>query len=395
MKWTTISMAIVFLFALGFHQCEAQGRTLAEEPVAWCSLVVEPTCKPVPFLGSDGRTNLAYELTLTNFKSKPASIEKIDIVDAASPEKMLLTLSGEKLKGVVSCVNVPHERLTLQPGETGVAWINIVLATPADVPDTLLHRIWLGLDADADSQANDEGMDQVIVAVDKKPALVIGSPVKGTRWFAMGGYCGKLGHRRALMPVGNKLRLSQRYAIDWIKFDESYNSWKGPQDLVTNSYCYGEPVLACADATVAGVVEGFPDQPPYKTSTNMKFPAGNSITLDLGNGLYALYAHIRPGGARVKTGDKVKRGQEIGLIGSSGHSTEPHLHFHISDSAAALGGNGVPYVIDEFKMDAEVKDLDMFGTDAVRKEPAVVAVDHRRTIHKNELPKEGAVVSFD
>lgn len=373
----------------------AQARTPAEEPVAWCSVVADATCRPTPFRGSDGKTNLAYELLVTNFKGKPVSIEKIDVVDANSPEKMVLTLSGEKLKEAVSCVAAPHQRLTLQPGETGVAWLNAVFDNPSLVPDSLLHRIWLGLDAEGDAQASDEGMDRAVVTVDKKAPIVIGSPVRGTRWFAMGGYCGKLGHRRALMPINNGLRLAQRYAIDWIKFDENYNSWKGPQDLVTNSYCYGEPVFACADATVIGVVDGFPDQPPYKTSTNMKFPAGNSITLDLGNGLYALYAHIRPGGIRVKLGDQVKRGQEIGLIGSSGHSMEPHLHFHVSDSAATLGGNGVPYLIEEFKSEAEVKDLDMFGTDAARKEPPAVTLDPRRTVHKNELPKEGVVISVD
>ena len=73
---------------------------------------------------------------------------------------------------------------------------------------------------------------------------------------------------------------------------------------------------------------------------------GNHIVLDLGGGRYAFYAHLQPGSLKVKVGDRVTRGQVIGLVGNSGNSTEPHLHFHISDGVSPLGSEGLPYVLD-------------------------------------------------
>lgn len=52
---------------------------------------------------------------------------------------------------------------------------------------------------------------------------------------------------------------------------------------------------------------------------------GNSIYIDHGMGLFSQYAHMSE--LRVKTGDKVKKGDIIGLVGSTGFSTGPHLHF--------------------------------------------------------------------
>lgn len=56
---------------------------------------------------------------------------------------------------------------------------------------------------------------------------------------------------------------------------------------------------------------------------------GNYVIIQHANGTKTLYAHMRAGGLRVKRGQQVKRGQLIGRMGSTGHSTGPHVHFEV------------------------------------------------------------------
>jgi murein DD-endopeptidase MepM/ murein hydrolase activator NlpD len=79
-------------------------------------------------------------------------------------------------------------------------------------------------------------------------------------------------------------------------------------------YCAGIDVFAPAVGTVAGV---FPDQ----------VVRGNCIVIDHGLGVYTIYMHLRE--ILVEAGEVVQPGQLIGLIGNTGRSTGPHLHFEV------------------------------------------------------------------
>ena len=64
--------------------------------------------------------------------------------------------------------------------------------------------------------------------------------------------------------------------------------------------------------------------------------------LDLGDGFYAFYAHMKPGCVQVR----VRRRSRRPVLGSgnSGNGAAPHLHFHIMDTGSVLGSEGLPYV---------------------------------------------------
>ncbi|MEE1012628.1 MAG: M23 family metallopeptidase, partial [Acutalibacteraceae bacterium] len=54
---------------------------------------------------------------------------------------------------------------------------------------------------------------------------------------------------------------------------------------------------------------------------------GTCVLIDHGNGVQTLYAHSND--IKVSEGDTVKQGQIIGLVGDTGNTTAPHLHFEV------------------------------------------------------------------
>jgi murein DD-endopeptidase MepM/ murein hydrolase activator NlpD len=118
--------------------------------------------------------------------------------------------------------------------------------------------------------------------------------------------------------------------------------------------------------------------------------SGNFVSLDLGDGRYAHYEHLRPGSIRVHSGEHVHRGQVIAALGFSGDSTGPHLHFHVSDGAAPLAGEGLPFVIAGYDVLGDYPDLDDF--DAGKPWRALPAQTVRT--RRGEMPAPGAVVDF-
>jgi murein DD-endopeptidase MepM/ murein hydrolase activator NlpD len=72
---------------------------------------------------------------------------------------------------------------------------------------------------------------------------------------------------------------------------------------------------------------------------------GNYVALDLGGGRFAFYEHLAPG-LSVKLGGRVRRGQVIARLGSTGQTSRPHLHFHVADANSPLGAEGQPYRLD-------------------------------------------------
>src|SRR5262249_45302086 len=161
------------------------------------------------------------------------------------------------------------------------------------------------------------------------------------------------GPRRALLPVAGEPRIAQRFATDWTKFGDDGKAWHGDSKSNANWYGYGVEVLAVADAVVSAVKDGIPENIPLSPTRavpiTLETVGGNYVLLSLRNGHYAFYAHLQPGSIRVKPGEQVRRGQMLGLLGNSGNSDAPHLHFHISNRNSPMGSENVPFVFDSFE----------------------------------------------
>lgn len=86
------------------------------------------------------------------------------------------------------------------------------------------------------------------------------------------------------------------------------------------------PVLASAD----GIVEEAFDQSPDHNMT-CSSETWNHVTLRHANGFATLYGHMKKHSIPVKIGDRVRAGQKVGVVGSSGCSSYPHVHLEVTD----------------------------------------------------------------
>ena len=200
----------------------------------------------------------------------------------------------------------------------------------------------------------------VNVAVPKPPAPVLGAPLRGGRWVAANGLF-SVDHSRSFNAVDGREHLSQRFAFDWVKLGSDGRFFKPDAKANANFAGYGADVLAVADGTVSSLVTDLPDNegnnPLSGRSVTLDTITGNSLILDLGQGRYALYAHLQPGSLKVALGERVKIGQVLARLGSSGNSDAPHLHFQIMDANSLRGAEGLPYALASFAQVGTLPDL--------------------------------------
>jgi murein DD-endopeptidase MepM/ murein hydrolase activator NlpD len=83
---------------------------------------------------------------------------------------------------------------------------------------------------------------------------------------------------------------------------------------------------------------------------------GNYVILKCGD-VYPLYAHLRNGSVSVRPGDIVRCGEQLGVVGNSGSSLQPHLHFQVMNTPDPfpLFKNLVPFVVSSAQRRAEGK----------------------------------------
>lgn len=143
---------------------------------------------------------------------------------------------------------------------------------------------------------------------------------------------------------------TQRFAYDFVMTcDDRTHTAEG---LVNSDYyCWGQPIVAPAAGTVVAAVDGIDDCNPGVM--NRKVPLGNHLIIHHGNREFSWLAHLRRGSISVRSGQAVVEGDVLGSCGNSGHSSEPHLHYHLQTTSSFSEGEGLPAQFENYVADGQ------------------------------------------
>ena len=347
---------------------------------------------PGPFVGSDGRVHLVYELWMTNFSSADVMVKQVEVMGDG---RSLQSLDAAAIGGRLQAAGQRESSGKLAGSAVALLFLHVTLAPGAAVPTRLSHRVTLHADAAPPGQQEitESGGE---VAVDRRAVVSIGPPLRGERYVSADSCCDSSRHMRAALPVNGRVWLAQRFAVDWEELDAEGQIRNGPQEKLESYTIFGKPVLAVADAVVVSVTDGLPEQTPGKYPTNISLDEadGNSVILDLGRQHYAMYAHMQPGSIRVHKGESVKVGQVIGLVGDTGNSLVPHLHFQVMDRASSLASNGLPYEIKDFQIAGQTPGTKAFDEAEEKGTPLAVTPLSPVQQVKGALPLDQLIISF-
>jgi murein DD-endopeptidase MepM/ murein hydrolase activator NlpD len=131
----------------------------------------------------------------------------------------------------------------------------------------------------------------------------------------------------------------QKNAFDLVMMDANQSTHKSDGRKLTDYYDFGLKIYAPCDGEVVTAIDGVKDNIPGEMDNF--YVGGNMVVIKTSHNEYLFFCHLKQHSVNVKEGQKVKAGQIVGLCGNSGHSSEPHLHFHIENCSDLNVGTGV------------------------------------------------------
>lgn len=311
-----------------------------------------------PMLRSvDGANELVYELHLDNHARTGLKPLRVEVWDT-SGVRLLAGYEGPALDQRLDRSGVQWQAQAydaIPSGRRGVVFIELGIADP--LPQALRHRIaYTGTPPDAAVRWV-EGADTTIVS-GRTP--VLSPPLRGGPWLAVHDARWERGHRRVGYAIGGKLRTPGRYAVDWVKLDSSGRTAPAGSDLAAHAYSHGEDVLAVGNGVIVQVSDRVAER--IHRSDKPAGTAGNHVVLQLDQGGYAHYGHLRPGSATRTPGTRVRAGDKIAEVGFSGSASDPQLHFALTDGPDELASEGIAYGFDSYRSLGRYSDVSQMGS---------------------------------
>jgi len=206
--------------------------------------------------------------------------------------------------------------------------------------------------------------------------MVFSLPLEGM-WYDGAGPSLHTHHRWAV---------PEEFAHDFVRIGAEGLPYSGDGTHFADYYAYGQKVMAAANGQVVAVLNDEPEDESLLQKAGEPLDAyvqrivarqgeqlqrgvrgiiGNHVIIKHG-AEFSMYAHLKPGSVLVKPNDLVMTGQQIASVGSSGSSTEPHLHFQVCDAPDPLLCAGIPARFENIEIYGALQERQLQSGDLVR-----------------------------
>jgi hypothetical protein len=315
---------------------------------------------PDPVLGGDGRMHLAYEIRIANQTDLEVTLESVQATANGKPIGRLYS-STTLFDALRVDGSDPGTGSTFGPGQGGTLFMDVGYPAKRKQPPKLRHAIALSYrPGPGNSQPPTElSFTGVKTAVGTEPAIEVEPPLRGERWLVANGCCDKVNaHRAATLAINGTIDVPERFAIDFVQLTAANALVDGPYADLASFPFFGDKIHSAAPGKVVRIQDGLPEQVPgaLPAGATVQNAGGNYVVVRIDSGHFAFYAHMQPGSIRVEVGDRVRAGQVLGLLGNTGNTDGPHLHFHIMDGPSPLQSNGLPFTFTQYRGQGVVTD---------------------------------------
>jgi Peptidase family M23 len=309
--------------------------------------------------GSDGREHVDYDLVITNAFTAEVTLKSLTVTDAG---RTLVTLAGEALAAHTHQIIAGQSSDRIAASSAVVTLVDIVLprsdgrAVPRRLTNQIDYTIPPGTKfAEAIGSTTVHGP---VLHTTRRAPVLIASPLRGSRWVTASACCADptSRHRNLVLSANGTYVTPEMFAIDWAQV-VSGAFFRGDGKQLSDYPDFGAPIHAVANGTVVTTINDRPEAPLGASESGnptVHKPSdfgGNEVIEKIGPGLYAAYEHLQTGSVMVKPGQHLHPGQVIGLLGNTGNSTFPHLHFGIQDGPDVLTSNALPFEIDRYTLE--------------------------------------------